>query len=55
MPQALIDAIELAVGVGCLALGVAARGRGLRTAGVVFGLAGVAAAGHAIWSAATSP
>jgi hypothetical protein len=53
VPQLAIDVIELAVGAACLAAAVAVWRRGLRIAGVVFAVAGVAAVGHAVWSMAT--
>ncbi len=50
MPQALTDAIELAVGGVCLAVSLAAWRRGLRVVAVLFALGGVTAVGHAAWS-----
>jgi hypothetical protein len=50
VPQIVIDLIELAVGLACLAGAVAAWRRGLRLAGIVLAIAGMAAAGHAILS-----
>jgi hypothetical protein len=53
MPQLLTDLIELAVGLVCIGVTVAAWRRGLRVVAVVFAAAGVAAVTHAALSVAT--
>ena len=53
MPQLATDLIELAVGIVCLGVTAAAWRRGLRAVAVVFGLAGLTAVGHALWSMTT--
>jgi hypothetical protein len=51
VPQLLVDLIELAVGVACVAGGVAAwAGRGLRGVAVALTGAGALANGHALLS-----
>jgi hypothetical protein len=53
MPEALTDAIELAVGIVCLAVATTAARRGLRAVAAVFAVAGIAATAHAVWSLLT--
>jgi hypothetical protein len=48
VPQWVTNAIELAVGAVCLGGSLIAWRRELRAFAVVFGLAGVAAVGHAV-------
>jgi hypothetical protein len=47
------DLIELAVGAVCLIAAAATWRRGVRLVGAVLALAGLTAAGHAIWSMTT--
>jgi hypothetical protein len=52
--EALTYAIELAVGLGCLAAAVGLwRRASLRALAVLFAAGGVAAVGHAVWALAT--
>jgi hypothetical protein len=48
--DALVDGIELAVGLACVVLAVGAWRTGLRLAGVVAAVAAAAAIAHAGWS-----
>ncbi|MGZ8618998.1 MAG: hypothetical protein ACXWYE_03765 [Actinomycetota bacterium] len=54
MSDTLTYAIELAVGLGCLAAAVGLwRRASLRALAVLFAVGGVAAAVHAVWALAT--
>jgi hypothetical protein len=54
MPAWLTSAIELVVGAACLGAAVAVWGRReLRRFAPLFGIAGLAAVGHAAWAFAT--
>ena len=53
MNDAVVDGIELAVGLACAVAAVGAWRRGLRWVGIVAGVAALAAIGHAVWAVAT--
>ena len=51
MPQALTNAIELAVGLACLIAAAGLRRRpGLRILAALFAVGGLAAVAHVIWA-----
>jgi hypothetical protein len=50
VPQLVTDLVELAVGLGCLAGVLPAWRVGRRWLAALFAAAGLAAAGHAVWS-----
>jgi hypothetical protein len=53
MHDAVVNGIELGVGLACAVAAVGAWRRGLRWVGVVAGAAAFAAIGHAVWAIAT--
>ncbi len=53
MNDAVVDGIELAVGLACAVAAVGAWRRGRRWVGHVASGAALAAIGHAVWSLAT--
>ena len=53
MNDAVVDGIELAVGLACAVAAVGAWRGGLRWVGIAACVAALAAIGHAVWSLAT--